>query len=70
MRVLRLRGHNKMKPIHVYKVAVSVKGDDERMHANDIQEAIFTELDGTYYLNVFDVEWEGVIRTDVVSHEE
>ena len=47
-----------------------MKGDSERMHAKEIQEAIFTELDGTYYLNVFDVEWQGVIRTDVVSHEE
>jgi hypothetical protein len=40
------------------------------LNAEEIQEAIKTELDGTYYLSVFEVQWQGVIRTDEISHEE
>jgi len=58
-----------MKPIHVYKLSVYLKEDSENLNAEEIQEAIKTELDGTYYLSVFEVEWQGVIRTDAVSHE-
>ncbi len=59
-----------MKPIHVYKVAVYQKDNTRPLDAKEIQEAIKTEIDGTYYLTVFDVEWEGVIRTSAVSHDE
>ena len=59
-----------MKPIHVYKLAVYLKDDAEDLNAEEIQEAIKTELDGTYYLSVFEVKWQGVIRTDEISHEE
>lgn len=57
-----------MKPIHVYKLSVYLK-DDENLDFEEIKEAIKTELDGTYYLSVFEVEWQGVIRTDEISHE-
>jgi hypothetical protein len=59
-----------MKPIHVYQLSVYLKDDAENLNAEEIQEAIKTELDGTYYLSVFEVEWQGVIRTDEISHEE
>jgi hypothetical protein len=59
-----------MKPIHIYKLAVYLKDDSENLNAEEIQEAIKTELDGTYYLNVFEIEWQGVVRTDAVSHEQ
>ena len=59
-----------MKPIHVYQLSVYLKEDSENLNAEEIQEAIKTELDGTYYLSVFEVKWQGVIRTDEVSHEE
>ena len=59
-----------MKPIHVYKLSVYLKDDAENLNAEEIQEAIKTELDGTYYLSVFEVQWQGAIRTDEISHEE
>jgi len=59
-----------MKPIHVFQLSVFVPDDCEIMNAEEIQEAIKTELDGTYYLNVFEIEWQGVVRTDAVSHEQ
>jgi hypothetical protein len=59
-----------MKPIHVYQLAVYLKDDAEDLTAEEIQDAIKTELDGTYYLSVFEVKWQGVIRTDEISHEE
>ena len=58
-----------MKPIHIYKLAVYLKDDSENLNAEEIQEAIKTELDGTYYLNVFEIEWQGVVKTDAVTHE-
>jgi len=58
-----------MKPIHVYKLSVYLKDDTENLDFEEIKEAIKTELDGTYYLSVFEVEWQGVIRTDEISHE-
>jgi len=59
-----------MKPIHVYKLSVYNKPDGEDLKAEEIQEFIKTELDQTYQLSVFEIVWEGVIRTDAVSHEE
>jgi hypothetical protein len=59
-----------MKPIHVYQLSVYLKDDSEELNAIEIQEAIQTELDGTYYLNVFDIKWQGVIRTDIIEHDE
>lgn len=59
-----------MKPIHVYQLAVYLKDDAEDLNAEEIQDAIKTELDGTYYLSVFEVKWQGVIRTDEINHEE
>lgn len=59
-----------MKPIHVYKLSVYNKPDGEDLNAEEIQEFIKTELDQTYQLNVFEIEWQGVIRTDEISHEE
>lgn len=58
-----------MKPIHVYKLAVYLKDDAEDLDFEEIKEAVKTELDGTYYLSVFDIQWQGVVNTDVVSHE-
>jgi hypothetical protein len=58
-----------MKPIHIYKLAVYLKDDSENLNADEIQEAIKTELDGTYYLNVFEIEWLNSVRPDSVSHE-
>lgn len=59
-----------MKPIHVFKLSVYNKPDGENLTAEEMQEAIRTELDGTYYLSVFEVEWQGVIRTDAIEHNE
>lgn len=59
-----------MKPIHVYQLSVYLKDESEELNALEIQEAIQTELDGTYYLNVFDIKWQGVIRTDIIEHDE
>jgi hypothetical protein len=59
-----------MKPIHVYKLSVYNKPDGEDLNAEEIQEFIKTELDQTYQLNVFEIEWQGVIRTSEVSREE
>jgi hypothetical protein len=59
-----------MKPIHVFQLSVFVPDDCESMDAGEIQEAIKTELNGTYYLDVFDIKWQGIIRTDEISHEE
>lgn len=59
-----------MKPIHVYQLSVYLKDESEELNALEIQEAIRTELDGTYLLNVFDVRWEGIIRTDIIEHNE
>jgi hypothetical protein len=59
-----------MKPIHVYQLSVFVPDDCEHMDAEEIQEAIKTELNGTYYLDVFDIKWQGVIRTDIIEHNE
>lgn len=53
-----------MKPIHVYKVAVYTKPDSEDLDHDEILEAIKTELDGTYYLSVFEIDYQGVIKTD------
>ena len=55
-----------MKSIHVYLVAVHTKGG-ENLNANEIREAIRTELDGTYYLSVVDVEWQREIIYDHVE---
>ena len=44
--------------------------DCENMDAEEIREAIKTELNGTYYLDVFDIKWQGIIRTDEISHEQ
>jgi hypothetical protein len=55
-----------MKAIHIYKVAVYTKGGED-LNADEIREAIRTELDGTYYLSVVDVEWQGKITTDQVE---
>lgn len=59
-----------MKPIQVYQLSVYLKDESEELNALEIQEAIQTELDGTYYLNVFDIKWQGVIRTDIIEHNE
>ena len=59
-----------MKPIYLYQVAVYNKPDGENLNAEEIQEFIKTELDQTYQLSVFEIEWRGVIRTDAVNHEE
>jgi hypothetical protein len=59
-----------MKPIHVYKLSVYNKPDGDDLNAEEIQEFIKTELDQTYQLSVFEVEWQGVIRTDEISHDE
>jgi hypothetical protein len=59
-----------MKPIHVYKLSVYNKPDGEDLNPEEIQEFIKTELDQTYQLSVFEIEWQGVIRTDEISHEE
>lgn len=56
-----------MKPIHVYKLAVYTKPDSEDLDQDEILEAIKTELDGTYYLSVFEIEWQGKITTDKVE---
>lgn len=53
-----------MKPIHVYKLAVYTKPDSEDLDQDEILEAIKTELDGTYYLSVFEIGYEGTIKTD------
>jgi hypothetical protein len=58
-----------MKPIHVYKLAVYLKDDAEDLNADEIQEAIKTELDGTYYLSVFDIEYQGVVKTNTIEKE-
>jgi hypothetical protein len=58
-----------MKPIHVYKLSVYNKPDGEDLNPEEIQEFIKTELDQTYQLSVFEIEWQGVIRTDAVSHD-
>lgn len=58
-----------MKPIHIYKVAVYLKDDAEHLDADEIQQAIKTELDGTYYLSVFDIEWQGLVKTNTIEKE-
>ena len=58
-----------MKPIHVYQLSVFNKPDGEDLNAEEIQEFIKTELDQTYQLSVFEIEWRGVIRTSEVSNE-
>lgn len=59
-----------MKPIHVFELSVYLKEASEELNALEIQEAIRTELDLTYYLSVFDIKWQGIIRTDVISHDQ
>jgi hypothetical protein len=58
-----------MKPIHVYKVAVYSKPDGEDLNAEEIQEFIKTELDQTYQLSVFDIEWQGLVKTNQIEKE-
>jgi hypothetical protein len=58
-----------MKPIHIYKVAVYLKDHTEHLDADEIQQAIKTELDGTYYLSVFDIEWQGLVKTNQIEKE-
>jgi hypothetical protein len=58
-----------MKPIHVYKVAVYNKPDGENLDAEEIKEFIKTELDQTYYLSVFDIEWQGLVKTNQIEKE-
>lgn len=57
-----------MKPIYVYKVAVYQKDNTRTLTAEEISDAVKTEIDGTYYLNVMDIEYLGVIKTELVSH--
>lgn len=59
-----------MKPIHVYKLAVYTKPDSEELDQDEILEAIKTELDGTYYLSVFEIDYEGTIKTDKMEQLE